>query len=80
VKYEERGADGEWQDHASGDLVERSVNEFKGIVAETETDNIKTNHWNEPLDGLLVKVQRNFQQATRMAGQEEYYSDDELCK
>ena len=35
MKCEERGADGERQDHASGDLVERGVNIFKGIVAET---------------------------------------------
>lgn len=80
MKYEERGADSERQDHASGNLVERGVDIFKGIVAEAETDNIKTNHWNEPLDGLLVKVQWNFEQATGMAGQEEQHSDDELCK
>ena len=34
MKYEERGADSERQDHASGNLVERSVDIFKGIVAE----------------------------------------------
>jgi hypothetical protein len=43
-----------------------------------EADNIKTNHRNEPLDGLFVKVQRDLEQATGMADQEEYHSDDEL--
>lgn len=35
MKHEERGTDGERQDHASGDLVKRSVDVFEGIVAET---------------------------------------------
>jgi len=36
-----------------------------------ETDDIKTNHWNEPLNGLFVKVQWDLEQAAGMAGQEE---------
>ena len=35
MKYEKGGADGERQDHASGDLVERSVDVFERVVAET---------------------------------------------
>jgi hypothetical protein len=98
VEGEKRGANGEWQDHASGDLVKRSVHVFKGIVAETaasfsqtvtpfakgegepEADNVKTNHWNESMHDLLVKVQRNFEQAGSITGQEQQNSEDELCE
>ena len=37
MKDEERGADGKRQDHASGHLVKRSVDIFKGKVAQTAT-------------------------------------------
>lgn len=35
MKCKERGTDGERQNHASGDLVKRSVDVFKGKVAQT---------------------------------------------
>jgi len=71
VKYDERGANGERQDHASGDLIERGVNIFEGIIAEAEANDVQTNHGNETVDGLLVEVQRNFEQTTGMASKEE---------
>ena len=43
-----------------------------------KADNIKTDHWNEPLDGLFIKVQWDLEQATGMADQEEHHSDNEL--
>ena len=45
---------------------------------EPEADNIQSNHWNEPLNGLFVKVQWDLEQATGMAGQEEQHGNDEL--
>lgn len=36
MEHEERCADGERQDKASGNLVKRSVDVFEGIVAEAE--------------------------------------------
>lgn len=32
------------------------------------------------MNGLLVKVQWDFEQATGMAGEEKYHGDDELCE
>lgn len=88
MKDNERGTDGERQNHASGDLVKRSIDVFKGKVTEAgrgsvgqqrhllktqgepETDDVKTNHRNEPLHSLLVKVQWDFEQTGSVARQE----------
>jgi len=34
LKEDERGANGEWEDEASGDLVEGSVDVFQSVIGE----------------------------------------------
>ena len=52
----------------------------RGHGSEPETNNVKANHGNEPFYDLLVKVQRNFEQAGKMRDEEQQHSDDELRK